>query len=101
MGLFKAVDCISYGLLIAVMKAYDLSNYTCEFMTSYLSDQDQRVKISNEKGSWMPLLKGIPQGSCLGHFFFNIFMKDLFYFIGTCSLTKYTDDNTLDIISSI
>ncbi len=40
----KAFDCIPHGLLIAKMKAYDL-----------------RIHISNEKRSWMPLLKGIPQ----------------------------------------
>ncbi len=99
MDLSKAFDCIPHGLLIAKMKAYGLSNYACEFMASYLSDRYQRVKISNEKSSWMPLLKGIPQGSSLGPFLFNIFMNDLFYFIETCSLTNYADDNTLDMIS--
>ncbi len=81
------------------MKANGLSNYACEFMASYLSDMYQGVKISNEKTSWMPLLKFILQGSSLGPFVFNIFMNDLFYFIETCSLTNYADDNTLDMNS--
>ncbi len=88
MDLSKAFDCISHGLLIAKMKAYWLSNYACEFMAIYLSDRYQRVKISNNKNSWMPLLKGIPQGSSLGPFLFNIFMNDISYFIETCSVTK-------------
>ncbi len=99
MDLSKAFDCIPHGLLIAKMKAYGLINYACEFMASYLSDRYQRVKITNEKSSCMSLLKGIPHGSSLGPFLFNIFMNVLFYFIETCSLTNYADDNAFDIIS--
>jgi exonuclease III len=100
MDLSKAFDCIPHGLLIAKMSAYGVSNNACEFMSSYLSDRYQRVKISNEKSLWTQLLKGIPQGSCLGPFLFNVFMNDIFYFIETCDLSNYADDNTLDIIGS-
>ncbi len=62
MDLSKAFDCVSYVLLIAKMHVYGLSTNTCEFMSSYLSDTYQKVKISNVKSSWMPLQKGIPQG---------------------------------------
>jgi len=82
------------------MKAYGLSNNACIFMSSYLSERYQRVKISTEKSAWTPILKGIPQGSCLGPFLFNVFMNDIFYFMETCALTNYADDNTLDIIAN-
>jgi hypothetical protein len=100
MDLSKAFDCMPHGLLIAKMKAYGLSDNACEYMSSYLSNRYQRVKISNERSAWMPLLKGIPQGSCLGPFLFNIFMNDLFYFIETCTLMNYADDNTLSKFAS-
>ncbi len=100
MDLSKAFDCIPHSLLITKMHAYGLSNNACEFMSSYVSDRYQRVKISNNKSSWMSLLKGIPQGSSLGPFLFNIFINDIFYFIEACDLTNYADDNTLDIIAS-
>ncbi len=50
---------------------------------------------------WLPLLKGIPQGSSVGPFIFNVFfINDIFYAIETCDLTNYVDDNTLNHIAS-
>ena len=100
MDLCKAFDCVPHGLLIAKMHAYGLSKNACEFMASYLSDRCQRVRISNEKSTWMPLLKGVPQGSCLGPLLFNIFMNDIFYFMESCDLINYADDNTLSAVSN-
>ncbi len=40
-----------YGLLIDKISAYGLSNDACEFMSRYLCDRYQRVKISNNKSS--------------------------------------------------
>lgn len=95
MDLTKAFDCMPHGLLVAKMHAYGVDDDACKFICSYLSERYQRVKISNEHSSWMPLLKGIPQGSCLGPFLFNVFINDLFYFMETCLLLNYADDNSL------
>ncbi len=100
MDLSKAFDWVPYGFLIAKMHAYGLSTNACEFMSSYLSDRYQRVKISNVKSSWMPLQKGIQQGSSLAPILFNIFMNNIFYFIELCDLVNYAGDSTLSIIAS-
>ncbi len=55
----KAFDCIPNRLLIAKMKVYGLSNEACTFMSSYICDRYQRVKMSNTKSSWTKLTKGI------------------------------------------
>ena len=93
--LSRAFDCIPHGLLISKMKAYGLSNKACLFMSSYLSDRMQRVKVENERSEWQHLKKGVPQGSCLGPVIFNIFTNDLFYVLKSCNLSNYADDNTI------
>ncbi len=98
MDLSKAFDCMPHGLQIAKMKAYGLTDDACMFLCSYLSGRYQRVKVSDERSSWMPVSKGIPQGSCLGPFLFNVFINDLFYFIEICTLFNYADDNSLSAI---
>ncbi len=49
--------------------------------------------------SWIPLPKGIPQGSNLGPFLFNIFMNNIFFVIDLYNLANYADDNTRCIIN--
>ncbi len=85
-----------YGLLIAKLSGYGLSNDTCEFMSSYLCDRYQSVKISNNKSSWKKMLKGISQGSGLRPLLFNAFLNDVFYLMEICD--NYADDNTPKVI---
>ena len=95
MDLSKAFDCVPHCLLVCKLKAYGLSDGACVMMCSYLSGRYQRVKIDSYRSEWVPLKKGIPQGSCLGPLIFNIFVNDLFLFIEKCMLINYADDNTL------
>ena len=94
--LSKAFDCLSHPLLLCKLKAYGFSNNSCQLIFSYLSDRQQRVKIGCARSEWAFMLKGVPQGSILGPLLFNIFMNDLFFFLGEqCTLYNYADDNNI------
>ena len=97
MDLSKAFDSIPHDLLICKLHAYGFSSSACKFMSSYLYNRWQRVKIKDVRSDWKETKRGIPQGSCLGPLLFNLFLNDIFTFVETCELYNYADDNTLSI----
>ena len=65
MDLSKAFETINHQLLLAKLHAYGFSKQALAIICSYLSNQKQRIKISNVFSSWKDLILGVPQGSAL------------------------------------
>ena len=71
--LSKAFDCLSHELLIAKLDAYGYSYNALKLIFSYLSNRSQRVKDNSSYSSWAEIKCGVPQGSIMGPFLFNIY----------------------------
>ena len=97
----KAFNCLPHGLLLAKLRAYGLNTPAYNLIASYLSNRKQRVEIRNTRSKWIPLSKGVPQGSILGPSLFNVFINDMRMFIKECTLYNYADDNSLSCTSPI
>ena len=95
MDLSKAFDCLPHDLLLLKLKYYGLSENALKIMKSYLTNRKQCVKLGSIKSDFEAILKGVPQGSILGHVLFNIFINDIFHFVKACSLYNYADNNTV------
>ena len=77
--LSKAFDKINYDLLLATLHAYEFTKESLRLTKSYLTNRSQRTKVNTSFSSWSELLLGVPQGSVLEPFLFNIYLNDLFY----------------------
>ena len=95
MDLSKAFDCLPHQLLVAKLRAYGACDRSCALIWSYLSGRRQRVRIGCSTSDWLPLTKGVPQGSVLAPVLFNIFINDLYAAITKSTLYNYADDNTI------
>ena len=78
LDLSKAFDCVPYGLLLVKLKAYGVAEHGVALLGNYLSGRSQRDKVGDKFSSWLPVIKGVRQGSVFGPLFFNVFMNDHF-----------------------
>ena len=93
--LLKAFDYLLHDLLIAKLYAYCFDMKSVKLIYSYPNDRKQRVKKEHAYRQWEEIIFGVPQGSILGPFLFNILVCNLVEFIDDdIDLASYSDGNT-------
>ena len=88
--LSKAFNCLPHDLVVAKLEACGLDTKTLKLM----SGCKQCVKIRNSCSLLKLILFDIPHRSILEPIFFNIFMNDIFFLLGS-NLHNFADDNTV------
>ena len=96
--LSKAFDTIDHGTLLEKLEHYGVRGLPLSLIASYLSGRKQCVSVLGEISERLPVLYGVPQGSCLGPLLFLIiYINDLGKICNNCVTILFADDTNIFI----
>ena len=88
-------DTIDHGILIKKLEHYGVRGSVLSLLTSYLQNRQQCVSVLGETSESLPVIYGVPQGSCLGPLLFLIYMNDLGKISKSCEIVLFADDTNI------
>ena len=92
----KAFDTVPHQLLCEKLKSTDLNPYVINWIISFLNNRQQRVVIDGIATSFLPINRGVPQGTVLGPVLFSLMVNDIKAVNPRSNLLiKYADDITI------
>ena len=70
--LSKALDTLSYDILLYKLKFYGISGVEYKLLSNYLSNRKLYVMFNNKNSEFTEIRTGVPQGSIFGPLLFSI-----------------------------
>ena len=95
MDFMKAFDTVPHKRLLSKIQSYCISDQLLGWISSFLSDRQQRVCINGCHSNWGSVTSGIPQGSVLGPILFVIYINDLPEMVNNSTVYLFADDTNI------
>ena len=96
LDLSKAFDSLNHNILLNKLSYYGVTHMANTLLRSYLSNRKQYVMVGDVSSSTQPITSGVPQGSVIGPFIFNVLINDIIKSSDKFNFILYADDTTLN-----
>ena len=73
----RAFDTVSHRKLLHKLSGYGISGNLLQWISSFLSNRLQRVRVGSSFSKYCSVCSGIPQGSVIGCLLFNLYINDI------------------------
>ncbi|CAB4017346.1 Hypothetical predicted protein [Paramuricea clavata] len=93
----KAFDTVPHEILCNKLKKLPISPYITNWIINFLTNRYQRVVVDGVKTEYLPINRGVPQGTVLGPILFSIMINDIRPVQASNLIVKFADDINLGI----
>lgn len=94
LDLSKAFDFVNHDILISIITSVGISGHCGELIKSFLYKRSFRIKYSDEITPYEVISNGVPQGSILSPFLYNLYVSKINQHI-PYDVIQYADDTTI------
>ena len=98
----KAFNKLDYSLLISKLMRHpvekgelSIPDHIVRWLMSFLTNRKQKVRVEDACSKEKMITSGMPQGSLLGLYLFNVFVSDLKCICKNSRMVKYADDTSI------
>ena len=91
----KAFDTINHDILLDKLERYGIRGVGLKWLSSYLIDRQQFVKLGDYKSTLLDIKCGVPQGSILGPKLFILYINDICKVSDVFKFVLFADDTNI------